>query len=75
MDFTEFINNIIDALEIETEGVLSKETELESIENWGSLAVVNIMLMADEQYGKSIAPKEIRQCVTIGDLFELIQSK
>ena len=75
MDFAAFLNNIIDALEIESEDALTKETELESIENWGSLAVVNLMLMADEQYGKSIAPKEIRQCTTIGDLFELIQSK
>ena len=74
MDFKVFVNNVVDTLELE-DVELKEDTQLEELDNWGSLAIVNLMMMADEQYSKTISPKEIRQCTTLGDLFELVSSK
>lgn len=48
------------------------ETELSYLENWDSLASVDFLGMADEDFGKEIDPMDVRMAATIGDLFELV---
>ena len=48
------------------------ETELSYLENWDSLASVDFLGMADEDFGKEIDPMDVRMAGTIGDLFELV---
>lgn len=48
------------------------ESELNYLENWDSLASVDFLGMADEDFGKEIDPMDVRMAGTIGDLFELV---
>ena len=48
------------------------ESELNYLENWDSLASVDFLGMADEDFGKEIDPMDVRMASTIGDLFELV---
>ena len=48
------------------------ESELSYLENWDSLASVDFLGMADEDFGKEIDPMDVRMASTIGDLFELV---
>jgi acyl carrier protein len=50
-------------------------TKFHDLEEWGSLIGMSIIAMARTQYGKTITGKEIRECVTVEDLFNLIKSK
>lgn len=48
------------------------ESELSYLENWDSLASVDFLGVADEDFGKELDPMDVRMAVTIGDLFELL---
>ncbi|MBO6292000.1 MAG: hypothetical protein J6N51_07075 [Selenomonas sp.] len=48
------------------------ETELKFLENWDSLASVDFLGLADEDFGKELDPMDVRTAGTVGDLFELV---
>ncbi len=48
------------------------ESELSYLENWDSLASVDFLGVADEDFGKELDPMDVRMASTIGDLFELV---
>ena len=48
------------------------ETELSYLENWDSLAHVDFLGVADEDFGKEIDPMDVRMAGTIADLYELL---
>lgn len=48
------------------------DSELNYLENWDSLASVDFLGLADEDFGKELDPMDVRMAGTIGDLFELL---
>ena len=48
------------------------ESELNFLENWDSLASVDFLGMANEEFGKEIDPMDVRMAGTVGDLYELL---
>lgn len=50
-------------------------TEFHELEEWSSLTGMGVIAMAKTQYGKTITGKEIRECETVEDLYNLIVSK
>ena len=48
------------------------ETPLTSLENWDSLASVDFLGLADENFKRTLDPMDVRMAVTVGDLFELL---
>lgn len=74
MDIKEFIDLFADALDIFDTDDLKQETELQSLSEWSSMAVVNIVVLADEEMGKEISPDAIKACATIGDLYNLLKA-
>ncbi len=48
------------------------ESELNFLENWDSLASVDFLGMANEDFGKEIDPMDVRMAGTVGDLYELL---
>jgi len=71
MNEKEFLTNLEGLLEADA-GALNCAIELESLEQWDSLAFVSFLAMADSKYGVKVAPTELRQCKTIGDLMKLV---
>ncbi len=69
------MNEFIQALEAMLEvkrGTLQPATPLKQIRSWDSMAVVGFLALADEKYGKAVAPSAIQQCATVGDLAALV---
>ena len=56
------------------EGQLSVDIVLDDIEAWDSLAVIGLIAVADERFGKTIAPSEIANAKTVGDIVTLLSS-
>ena len=75
MDFTEFISNFAEALEIEDVSLLSGTTIFKELEEWTSLAMLDVIAMIDENYEVVVSPKEIRNISTLQELFEFIANK
>lgn len=75
MELNEFIANFADQFDETDASEIQADTEFHEIDEWGSLTVMGVIAMVKTVYGKTITGKEIRECVTVEDLFNLVESK
>ncbi len=66
-----FISNLADAIDGLDISTIDKDTVLQDIPQWDSLAILAIIAMADEAYKVAITGKEIQTCKTISGLMNL----
>lgn len=71
MEIKEFIEKFAEAIEVEDVEALTAETEFHELEEWSSLSVMLIIAFFDEEFDKQVSDKEIRQAVTIQDLYNI----
>jgi acyl carrier protein len=55
-------------------GTLTGTENLEDLENWNSLAMVEYIAMADSN-GAKVSPRQIRECETVDDLARVAKVK
>lgn len=63
---------IADILELEVEE-LNKDMVLEEIQTWDSVAVLSVISIMDEKFGKLPHAREILKCKKVSDLFDIMQ--
>ena len=68
-----FINLISEELLIELSEV-TRELELDSTENWDSLAVISVITAIDEIYDIQVDDEKLLVCKTVGEVYELIEN-
>ena len=71
----EFINNFANQWDETELEVFTSECEFHELEEWSSLTGLAILNMIAKKYGVKLAPAELKACVTIQDVYDLIQSK
>ena len=64
MDIQVFIEKFAEAIEVEN-------TEFRDLDEWSSLAVLSLIALFDEEFEKEVGGKELKACVTLGDLYDL----
>lgn len=72
MELQKFIADFAEQFDDTDASEITAETKFHDLEEWSSLVGMGIIAMAKTQYGKSITSKEIRQCETVTDLYNLI---
>lgn len=72
MNTKEFISKFAEAVEIEDASVLSDATEFRNLDEWDSLAYLNIIAMLDEEYEVQIENAEFKKLKTIGDIITYV---
>lgn len=75
MELNEFIANFADQFDETDASEIQADTEFHEIDEWGSLTGMGVIAMVKTVYGKTITGKEIRECVSVEDLFNLVESK
>jgi acyl carrier protein len=75
MELKEFINAFAEQFDDTDVSEIKAETEFHELDEWSSLMGMAVIAMARTQYGKTITGKEIRDCKTVKDLYEMILSK
>ena len=75
MDKKEFIRVFAEQFDDTDPSEINFDTHFHDLEEWSSLIGMSIIAMARTQYGKAVTGAEIRKCVTVDDLFNLINSK
>lgn len=75
MELENFIQKFAEALEIEDTGYINKSTEFRTLDEWDSLAYLNIIAMLDEEYDIQIENSEFKQLRTIADIVGYIENK
>jgi acyl carrier protein len=73
MDMKPFLVDLADLLEVD-ESELVDSFELNG-DNWDSVAVVSTIAIIDEHFDTTVDGKSLRNCSSVGELKQLIQSK
>ena len=75
MDLKGFIENFADQFdETEPEEIMA-DTEFHELEEWSSLIALSVLNMVGKKYGYTMTFEEMKPCVTVKDLFNLVASK
>ena len=71
----EFIKNFSAQWDETDASEFTPECEFHELEEWSSLVGLAILNMIAKKYSVKIAPAELKACVTIKDVFDLVESK
>ena len=72
MEIKEFIEHFAEQFDDTDVSEITADTKFHDLEEWSSLVAMGVIAMAKTQYSKSITGKDIRQCETVTDLYNLI---
>ena len=75
MELNEFLANFADQFDDTDASEIQSSTVFHDLEEWSSLIGMSLLAMAKTQYGKSITGAELKACVTVEDVFNLINNK
>lgn len=75
MELNEFIENFAEQFDDTDSSEITASTVFHDLEEWGSLIGMGVIALAKTQYGKTITGADIKSCVTVEDLFNLINNK
>lgn len=70
MSAKDLIEELKEALQREDE--LSLDMELESLDEWDSLAILSVITLFDELFDKTVEQDAILDCVTVKDLIKIV---
>lgn len=74
MQLQQFINDFASELE-ESEGSLAEDTKYKELDAWDSMNMLVIIAMVDRKYNKQLVGEDFNATNTLGDLFNVINSK
>ncbi len=72
MTVEEKIEMLAETFDVEPED-LSEDTELESLDDWGSLTKLSLIVMFDDEFGKKVTSDDIKKFVTVGDIMKVME--
>jgi acyl carrier protein len=71
----EFIQEFIEALEIEDASLVQETTVFKDLEEWDSLAALSTISLIGDEFGVTINNKVLRSVDTLGELYDLVIEK
>lgn len=74
MEIKDFIEKFAAAIEVENVEALKPETEFHDLDEWSSISIMLLIAFFDEEFSKEIGNKEIKEAVTIQDLYNIATS-
>ena len=75
MDKMSFLANFADQFEDTDPHEIQFETRFRDLDEWCSLIGMSVIAMAKINYGKSISGMDLKQCITVEDVYNLIHNK
>lgn len=71
MELKAFIEKFVESIEVDDQDMLSGATTFRDLDEWSSLSVMLLIAFFDEEFEKEIGEKEIKNCATIEDLYNM----
>ena len=75
MTLNEFVKAFAAEFENTPEETFKPDTRFRDLDEWGSLVALSIISMVDDNFDAGVTGSDLRQCTTIEDLYNLIQTK
>lgn len=71
METTKKMELLADMLDVEVDDI-SESTVLEDLEEWDSMNALNLIVLIDENFGKTITADVVNNLETIGDVLNIM---
>ena len=75
MTLDEFVKAFAAEFDDTPEEMFKPDTHYRELEEWGSLVALSIISMDDDEMDKRVTGADLRNCTTIEELFNLVDSK
>jgi len=75
MELNEFVANFADQFDDTDPSEITTETKFHDLDEWSSLIGMSVIALAKTEYGKTITGTELKACVTVEDVYNLINKK
>ena len=75
MDRQDFLAKFAEQIDDTDSSEIQFSTEFHKLEEWSSVIGMCVLAMAKTEYNKMITGAELKECDTVEDLYELINSK
>lgn len=75
MNINDFVQKFADLFDDTDASEIQASTKFHELEEWSSLIGMGCIAMARTQFGKAITGVELKACVTVEDVFNLINNK
>lgn len=75
MELNEFVSNFAEQFDDTDASEIQADTIFHDLDEWSSLTGMSVIALAKTEYGKTITGAELRACVTVEDVFNLIKNK
>ena len=75
MEIKEFIENFVDQFDDLEQADVTPETVMRDLDEWSSMIGLSLLNMSDKEYGVTLTFEELRQAITVQDLFNTIEKK
>lgn len=75
MELNEFVAFFADQFDDTDASEIQAKTIFHDLDEWSSLTGMSVIALAKTEYGKTITGAELKACVTVEDVFNLIAAK
>ena len=75
MDIQEFVENFVDQFDALELADVKPESVMRDFDEWSSMIGLSLLNMADKKYGVKLTFDELRNAITVQNLFDVIQKK
>ena len=53
-------------------GELKEDSVLSEYEEWDSIAILSVIALMDEEFGKTVKGADIKACITVKDIMDMM---
>lgn len=75
MEIKEFIENFVDQFDDLELADVKPESVMRDFDEWSSMIGLSLLNMAEKSYGVQLTFDELRNAITVQDLFDVISKK
>ena len=74
-DMASFVEQFVVSVDFQNAVPVAGDTRLEDLPEWDSLAALGVIVMCDTEYGVTITGNDLKDCLTVGDIYGKVQAK
>lgn len=75
MELSEFVALFAEQFDDTDPSLIQAETEFHDLDEWSSLTGMSVIALAKTEFGKTITGSELKTCLTVKDVYTLINTK
>lgn len=75
MEINDFIKKFADQFDDTDASEITVDTNFRDLDEWSSMTGLSVLNMCDNEYGVSLTFDELKQAVTVKNLFDIVENK